>query len=130
MMKKVTGYIHELLYLFRVIPACSTACGLNHRVCYLNRCSFVQVNFTGKTNRPLLFIPRHTDQNIIKFIIRSSNVCNHSWGQQAKFPKCFFWSRRQERVNTLSTETELAEIVGFNPARDMDVHSFIYYAFG
>jgi hypothetical protein len=53
-------------YLICVIPACSTARRLNHRGCYINRRSFVQVNFTEKTNRLLLFIPGHTEENYIK----------------------------------------------------------------
>jgi len=64
-MKKGTGHLHELLYLLHVIPSCSTARRLNHRGCYLNRCSFVQVKFTEKTNRLLLLIPGHTEENFI-----------------------------------------------------------------
>jgi len=48
MMKKGTGHIRELFSLLCFIPDCSTAHHLNHRVCYLNKCSFAQVNFTEK----------------------------------------------------------------------------------
>jgi len=78
-MKKGTGHIRELLYLLRVIPDCSTARRLNLRGRFLNRCSFVQVKFTEKQiDYYYLFIPGLTEENFIKFIIRSSNVCNYS----------------------------------------------------
>jgi len=65
-MKKGAGHIRKLLYLLRVIQACSTTRRLNLRGCYLNRCSTVQVNFTDKTNRILLIVPGHIDQNFNK----------------------------------------------------------------
>jgi len=65
-MKKGAGHIRKLLYLLPVIPSYSNACRRNRRGCYLNICSAVQVNFTEKTNRLLLIVPGHIDQNFNK----------------------------------------------------------------
>jgi len=85
-MKKGAGHIRKLLYLLRVIPACSTTRRLNHIGCYLNRCSTVRVNFTEKTNILLLIIPGHIDQNFIKIynIIESLKLQLRESGQISK----------------------------------------------